>query len=605
MVDRKQLTAEILARTSVSQVVGKYVKLTKSGRNYKGLCPFHNEATSSFVVSDEKGIYKCFGCGEGGDAVSFISKMEGISYFDAVANLANSLGLEGNIIRKFERTSARVSFDREYEILKFAKGFFHYYLMNTTEGKVALTYLTGRGLTLDIIEQFGIGFAPRDVSALVKAMESNGYSKELAMSVGLLNSNDEGESFYCPFRSRIMFPVANGFGNVVGFSARALLEGDEKYGKYINSPETKVFKKGQLVYNLDEAKKFVRNSGRVLLFEGFLDVIAAHRAGFPESIATMGTALTLDHVKILKQVTNRVVVCYDGDSSGIAAISKAIPLLLSGGITVDICVVPNGLDPDDYIKKNGVSAFSNLVENSVPSIEYYYEHLKQNLNLDFTADKAEFQSKVHEFSNHLPNENLKKFLIRKLNDDLYKPKATRDFGNFGASYRERNQRDFHFRNGIDTATSDRGGIFNTSNRPLNVEVGYIKAEKELIYYMIKSKKVFDIVNTEISCSFNIDSHRKIARAIEGYYFENEVMDFGLCFSGVDLDLLQIVNDIIREKSSLPNDLGKNEIYQLISSVQYGTKKLINASHKMKLDTTHNFDEKLAIIEEATKIAIDN
>ena len=334
-LDRKQLADNIRARVSVVDVVGRYVQLSKSGNNHKGLCPFHHEATPSFLVSEDKGIYKCFGCGEGGDAISFLSKMEGISYGEALGRLAENVGVDQKILRQLQRNNARDNFEKEFEILKFAQGFYQYYLLNTEEGKMALDYLASRGITKDVIQQFGIGLAPLDGSLLIKALESNSFSFEVAKNAGLIGQGERGD-YYSQFKSRVMFQVTNEQGNVVGFSGRTYLSGDVSHAKYVNSPESRVFQKSQIVYHLHEAKKMARTTGKLLLFEGFLDVIAAHKAGFAESVATMGTAITTSHAKILSRHVRTVILVFDGDKAGLAATAKAIPILFAAGYKYEL-----------------------------------------------------------------------------------------------------------------------------------------------------------------------------------------------------------------------------------------------------------------------------
>ena len=239
-----------------------------------------------FVVSPDKGIYKCFGCGEGGNVVSFVSSLEAISYPQAILKLAKRAGIETNIVLPSDESIQDAKFKNEFDILEFAKGFYHYYLNHTKEGKVALDYLHNRGMSDETIAKFGIGLAPSYSDALVKTLANNRYSLDVAMKLGLLNEHNG--QYYDRFKSRIMFPIFDKIGHVVGFSGRVFLEEDTHLGKYVNSPESPIFQKGKLIYHLNDAKLAIRRHNRVLLFEGFLDVISAVEAGFVESVATMG-----------------------------------------------------------------------------------------------------------------------------------------------------------------------------------------------------------------------------------------------------------------------------------------------------------------------------
>ena len=563
-MDRKQLADSIRTSVNVVDVVGRYVQLTRSGNNYKGLCPFHNEATPSFLVSEDKGIYKCFGCGEGGDSISFLSKMEGISYGEALAQLAENVGIERNVLRQLKRSNQRNNFEKEFEILKFAQGFYHYYLLNTEEGMLALDYLAGRGITKDIIGQFGIGLAPRDGTLLIKTLESNSHSFEIAKNVGLLGQGKSGD-YYSQFKSRIMFSVANEQGNVVGFSGRSYLTDDDGYAKYMNSPESRVFQKSQIVYNLHQARKTARTTRKILMFEGFLDVIAAHKAGFMESVATMGTALTIEHAKILSHHAHEIILVFDGDKAGLAATAKAIPILFAQQLQVRVVRIPGGLDPDDYVKQSGVDKFAEAVKDSLGAIDFQYEYLKQGLRMNTTDDQVEFERRLMAFGRSLPDQSMGQAMLRKWKNELYEQRR----GNSGRNH----QQDGLYR---------RPNSVQPNAIPvpkLQVKPGEVKAEKELIYYMLMDKQVFDLVVSQIGTAFNIDAHRKIVQAIEAYYFKNNVMNQEEFLSSLEPYSMRLVRDVVYELKSRPKTWSEEMITELIDKVQEGALKLERAGKK--------------------------
>ena len=566
VLDRKQLADSIKARVSVVDVVGRYVQLSKSGNNHKGLCPFHNEATPSFLVSEDKGIYKCFGCGEGGDAISFLSKMEGISYGEALGQLAENAGVDQKILRQLQRNNRRNSFEKEFEILKFAQGFYQYYLLNTVEGKVALDYLAGRGITKDMIQQFGIGLAPRDGNLLVKALESNSYSFEVARNAGLIGQSERGD-YYSQFKSRIMFQVTNEQGNVVGFSGRTYLSDDKAQAKYVNSPESRVFQKSQIIYNLHEARKTARTTSKILMFEGFLDVIASHKAGFSESVATMGTSLTIEHAKTLSRHVREVILVFDGDKAGLAATAKAIPILFAAGLKVRVAPIPGDLDPDDYIKQNGVDKFANLIKNSLGAIDFQYEYLKQDLRLDMTDDQIEFERRLTTFGSQLPDQAMGQALLRKWRDELYERRR-----GSGGNQRPHQQEGLYHR-------QNNAQSFAAPTSKLQVTSGEVKAEKELIYYMLIDKQVFKLVETQIGTAFNIDAYRRIAQAVEAYYFKNDMMDQEEFFRHLDPHMMRVAQDIVYELKSRPKGWSKEMIIELTDKVQKGALKLARAGKK--------------------------
>ena len=571
-LDRKQLADNIRTSISVVDVVGRYVKLSKSGNNHKGLCPFHNEATPSFLVSEEKGIYKCFGCGEGGDAISFLSKMEAISYGEALGRLAEHAGVDQKVLRQLRRNNDRNNFDKEFELLKFAQGFYQYYLLNTEEGKVALDYLTGRGITKDIIVQFGIGLAPRDGSLLIKALESNSHSFEVAKNAGLIGQGESGD-YYSLFKSRVMFQVTNEQGHVVGFSGRTYLPVDEAQAKYVNSPESRVFQKSQIVYNLHEARKTARTTGKILLFEGFLDVIASHTAGFTESVATMGTALTASHAKTLSRHVREVVLVFDGDKAGLVATAKAIPILLATGLQVRVASIPDGLDPDDYVKQHGTRKFAHVVKHALGAIDFQYEYLKQGLRLDTTDGQVEFGRRLTAFGHQLPDQVMGKAMLQKWKNEQYEQR--------------RDNRDGQ-RHGRANRGGQQQGLYRLQNNAsssalvtpkLQVISGEVKAEKELIYYMLADKRVFDLVLAQIGTAFNIDAHRKIVQGIEAYYAKHDVLNQAEFFSRLDPVMMRVAQDVVYEFRNWPKIWTREMIIELTGKVRSGALKLERAGKK--------------------------
>ena len=553
-MDRKQLAIEISAKVSIVDVVGQYVQLTKAGRNYKGLCPFHNEATPSLLVSADKGIYKCFGCGEGGDAISFVSKMEGISYGEATTRLAEVAGVDAKTLRRLKQTNQRNDFTKEYDVLKFATGFYQYYLLNTDEGQVAFNYLAGRGITTETVKQFGIGLAPRDGNLIVKALESNGFSFEVAKRAGLLQQSENGD-YYSPFKSRIMFTVVNADNHVVGFSGRTYLKDETNYAKYINSPESPVFQKSQLIYHLQEAKKTSRVSQRLLMFEGFLDVIASYNAGFLESVATMGTALTSEHAKTIGKHAKEVILCFDGDKAGLEATVKAIPILFAQQLQVKVVRIPGGLDPDDFVRQNGTDKFSEVVANAVGALTFLYEYAKQGLNLATPDGAAELERRLAQIGQQYGVGNdlvwrFRKEEKKKQNDHVFKP-----HGKTGQSLNSRSRVSYGASEQLPTTPKE------------------VKAEKELIYYMFLDRQVFELVNAQIGTAFNVGNHRKIVQGIEAYYTQYDTMNREDFFARLDAGMVRIARDILHELKGRPKTWTESMIKELCHRVQVGAMKL--------------------------------
>ncbi|MFA5007400.1 MAG: DNA primase [Candidatus Izemoplasmatales bacterium] len=366
----------IMNAVDIVDVVGEYVKLQPAGKNYKGLCPFHSEKTPSFFVSPEKHIFHCFGCGEKGNAAAFLQKYKNITWPEAMKELADRHGIPLELDRKYGPDE---SFQRYYEINSTATDFYALALTNSAEGKPALEYLLNRGLDLRTIQQFELGFAPDAADQLYRNLKGR-YQELDMLQIGLIKKNAEG-NYYDLFRNRVMFPIRNEYGKVVAFSGR-LYRKAENEPKYVNSPFTEIFTKGETVYNLDRAQPAIKTAKRVFLYEGFMDVIASVNAGVREAVASMGTALTPAQANLLKRYADKVVLCYDGDAPGFEAMGKAIPILEEAKLEVTILLLPEGLDPDEYCRKYSPAKYRAYVEeNQADKYEFAYQRLVRHADL--------------------------------------------------------------------------------------------------------------------------------------------------------------------------------------------------------------------------------
>jgi len=481
-----------------------------------------------------------------------------------MARLADEAGLDKNLLAQLKKNNQITDFSKEFEILKFVQGFYQYYLLNTKEGRFACDYLTSRGITKEIIQQFGIGLAPNDGNLLITALTSNSFSFEIAKNVGIIAQSENGD-YYSQFKARIMFAVTCEQGNVCGFSGRTYLASDEHYAKYMNSPASQVFQKSQIIYNLYVAKKIARTTGKILMFEGFLDVITAHTAGFAASVATMGTALTAEHAKILSRHAREVTLVFDGDSAGVQAAAKAIPILLATGIQVKVASIPNALDPDEYIKQNGANKFADIINGALGAIDYQYNYLKQGLRLETTDGQVEFERRLTNFGKLVPNQATSAAMHRKWKNEVYES-------------RQRQKRQPHYQQGSNWRSHGKQ-IFTTPMPMLQVIEGTVKAEKELIYYMLIEKAVFELVSSQIGVAFNIDAHRKIVQAIEAYYFQNSKMEPAEFLASLEPASRQIVQNVLDELANLTKNWSESVIIELVGKVKKGALKLERAGKK--------------------------
>ena len=388
MVD-KQVIEEIKNNANIVEVIGDVISLQKAGRNYLGLCPFHGEKTPSFNVVEDKQFYHCFGCGRSGDVFKFIEEYQGVSFMEAVQLLGERVGIQLAMPVQ-SRPQQASPHQALYDIHEEAARFYHAILMTTKMGEEARAYLYKRGLTDDVLKHFQIGLAPAERTYLYQRLSDKFEEKDLLDS-GLFYLSD-GNQFYDTFFGRIIFPLTNDKGQVIAFSGRIWQETDSQTAKYKNSRSTAIFNKSYELYHLDKAKKGTGKITELYLMEGFMDVIAAYRAGIENAVASMGTALSKEHVDHLKRFTKKIVLSYDGDKAGQAATAKALEELKD--FSVEVVRVPDAMDPDEYLQKNSAEDLAYLLTKTrISPIEFYIHQLKPE-NSDNLQAQIEFIEKI-------------------------------------------------------------------------------------------------------------------------------------------------------------------------------------------------------------------
>lgn len=355
---------EIKYRNDIETAVSQYVNLKRRGKNLVGLCPFHSEKTPSFTVYPENGSFYCFGCGVGGDVFTFTGLIENLDYMESIKLLAERSGIslpQDGYDDSMQRLKKKI-----YDINRDTARFFHSFLMSPG-GKWALDYLTGRGLTVKTIKHFGLGAAPDSWDALIHHLKEKGYIESDMLAANVIGKSNRG-GIYDRFRKRVMFPIINIRGNIVAFSGRAMPGEDKQGGKYVNTSDTPVYKKSENLFGINFAKSVC--SERVILVEGNMDVISLHQAGFENTVAPLGTAFTTEQANLLSRYTKEIVLMLDADAAGQKAVRRASGLLENTGLSVRVVVIPDGKDPDEYIKKNGKERFAALLEGAVSDMEY-------------------------------------------------------------------------------------------------------------------------------------------------------------------------------------------------------------------------------------------
>lgn len=355
---------EIKYRNDIETTISQYVNLKRRGKNLVGLCPFHSEKTPSFTVYPESASFYCFGCGAGGDVFSFTSLMENLDYIESIKLLAEKSGValpQDGYDDSMQRLKNTV-----YDINRETARFFHNYLMSP-DGKWALDYLTGRGLTVSTIKHFGLGAAPDSWDALINHLKAKGFTISDMLTANVIGKSQKG-TYYDRFRKRVMFPIINIRGNVVAFSGRAMPGEDKAGGKYVNTADTPVYKKSANLFGINFAKNHC--SEQIILVEGNMDVISLHQAGFPNTVAPLGTAFTSEQANLLARYTKEIVLTLDSDAAGQKAVKRASQMLENTGLSVRVVLIPDGKDPDEFIKKNGPERFRALLKGAVSDIEY-------------------------------------------------------------------------------------------------------------------------------------------------------------------------------------------------------------------------------------------
>ncbi len=377
----------ILETADLVEIVGDVVDLRHRGANFVGLCPFHTEKTPSFAVSSDKGIYKCFGCGKSGNVISFMTDYHGMDYSEAIKELARRYAIPLPEQTKSKKQKEQIS-KRELVMTALDEsGKYFIKMLGTTSGKTALSYINKRGFSKETQKEFMIGLSPTGWDNLKLELEKKGFSDQLLLEAGLLVERDGGGGFYDRFRERLMFPIQDTLGKIIGFGARQLID-DKNQPKYINSPQTIVYDKSKVLYGLFQGKNEIRSKGYAILTEGYADVISLYQAGFKNSIASSGTSLTKDQLILLKRYCKKLYIVYDADSAGINATLRAIDLALEEGFELWVVALPGGEDPDSIIREHGNKLFQAYIKDAQSFVEFKYNYYKKEDKLSSPADMS-------------------------------------------------------------------------------------------------------------------------------------------------------------------------------------------------------------------------
>ena len=416
-----EILQQIRDRIDIIDLISTYVSLSKTGQNFKGLCPFHSEKTPSFSVNPVRQMFYCFGCSVGGDAFTFLMKQEGMDFMEALRELSQRTGVVLPERRESAaKTTSGLSRERYFHVYQLSASWYHHNLQETPEGQAARDYLDQRGITRESWSTFQLGFAPDGWNGLSKWLERQSVKPEELIQAGLVVRKETGDgsrvSTYDRFRARVMFPIADPRGQVLGFGGRIMEDGASP--KYLNSPETDLFFKGRSLYGMDKARQSATSAGRFYLVEGYFDVIALHQNGIENVVAPLGTALTSDHVQILRRLAPSVMLVFDGDAAGIGAALRTLDLFMNSGIEVRVLLLPAGEDPDTFIRKNGVSAFRELEGRAATLLDFAIMSVLNKAQKDSIQDRVKRADDIlailHKTKNPIEKEEYLKVVSERL-----------------------------------------------------------------------------------------------------------------------------------------------------------------------------------------------
>lgn len=513
---QEQTIERIRKSLDIVDVIGEYVQLKKQGKNYMGLCPFHDERTPSFSVSPDKQLYHCFGCGAGGNLFTFIMEIEGLSFAEAALFLARKADIDVGDVSVGPRQSGKNGREQKEltDDLNLLTKFYHYLLVNAKYGSAGMDYLVGRGLSESAIERFQLGYAVNSWSAAASLVARRGLDAELLTEAGILGKRGFDNKYFDRFRDRVMFPIFNRRGQVVAFAGRTL--GHEK-PKYLNTPESHVFKKGSILYGFHLARPAIRKANQVILLEGYMDVIRAHQAGVTNAVASMGTSLTDTQASALTRIAETIVICYDSDSAGTEASFRAAELLQRSGKMIRIARMPDGLDPDDYIREYGGERFkSEVIGASQTLMAFKMDYFRRKRNLSDEGDRLLYiEEVVREIA----------ALRRAVEREHYLQLLSEEFSISLDTLKRQTIQMAKEAKRKETRRQQGQAFIPDPKRQLRP--AHEMAERRLLARMMRSREISDRVQEALGGSFSVDAHQALAAHLYAFYESGNSPDEGL------------------------------------------------------------------------------
>ncbi len=587
----KSLISEIKNSVNIVDVIGEVVKLTKSGRNYLGLCPFHQEKTPSFNVIEDKQFFHCFGCGKSGDVFKFLEEYRQITFMESVKILSERIGMDLALEVPNQTQAKQNPHQKLFDINQDASKFYRAVLKTTKVGEEARNYLYQRGLDDQMIDYFNIGLAPDESNYLYQSLSPR-YDEDTILNSGLFNLSEAG-SIFDSFRNRIIFPLTDENGHVIGFSGRIWTQADQdrKEAKYKNTRATTIFNKSYELYHLDKARPVMAKSHEVYLMEGFMDVIAAYRAGIENAVASMGTALTPEHVKHLKKFTKKVILTYDGDKAGQNAIAKSLDILQD--LTVEIVRIPNQMDPDEFTKANSADELAKLLTQSrISSTEFWIQYLRPE-NVDNLQTEIAYVERIAKIIAGVTSITAQNTYINRVAEDLP------DFDYFQVEQSVNNER-LKLRANAGNTQSD---LYGQASRPILTELPVSKtlsavqrAENQLFYRLLQYDYLLNDFRNREDFAFESPQLEALFQLLRQ---KGEISD---------LDLAEMADDLRQayysvQEENLPQEMSEGEISGLEERIaRYRQEEELRKRSKLIRDSSNHGDEDRAMMEFQALIA---
>ncbi|WP_054950012.1 DNA primase [Numidum massiliense] len=512
---------QVREHVDILDLAGTHVHLKKKGRYYFGLCPFHAEKTPSFSVDAEKQIFHCFGCGAGGDIFTFLMDLEKLTFTEAVRELADRAGIVIPDVQSEGDGEAASERQRLYEALDLAAKFYRFVLAKSAYGERGRQYFAARGFSSEVQAEFRLGLAPDSWDTVLRFLKRRGFDETLLEKAGLVTASQKKNGYYDRFRDRVTFPIEDTQGRVIGFGARVFGDGQPKY---LNSPETPLFNKRCILYNIHRARSAIRKKREAILFEGYVDVITAWEANIENSVASLGTALTEEQARLLRRNAETVIICFDSDSAGEEAVLRGLDILKAQGCIVKIAQMPVGLDPDDYIRKYGGEAFrQNVLADAIPFTAFKLQALEKGIDLKDEDQKLKVVQAALEIVTDLPAAVERDHYLRQLAKKY----------DLSLEALKTEQRHLYYRRKknekLGDKANDKWNNSKTSKRMVvstRLQPAYYNAERQLIALMMRDPLLAERIREEIGSEFNVDGYAALAAYIYAFYAEGNSPDTG-------------------------------------------------------------------------------